>query len=147
MIRFVPALGLFVAVVCLTAAAGCSGGTASASGRVLYDGKVVKSGSVVFYGPDGVGVPGVIGPDGRYEVTGVLPGTVKVTVTSPSLAETEAGIHRAGRGPAGPLPKDAKLHSKDPNWFPIPAQFGKPETSGITIELKAGSNSVDVSFK
>lgn len=150
MTPFVRAVCLLGACALVAGAAGCSGSKASATGKVMYDGRQVKSGTVIFYGADGVGVPAVLDSEGVYRVEGLPTGTVKVAVSSPSPAETATALNATGRGPAGPLgknPKDPKDQPKDPNWFLIPPKYGAPGTSGITLPLKAGPNEADIVFK
>jgi hypothetical protein len=87
---------------------------------------------------DGVLVTGPIREDGSYALTSVPTGTVRVAVNSPPPVEVGAG------GPTGPLGKDPASAPPPPadnkSWFPIPEQYGDPEQSGLTCNVKPGAN-------
>ena len=81
-------LALFVAI-CLSLIAGCSGGgnpqaPARISGQVTYNGTAVPAGTIVFHSEDKGSYPAPI-TDGRYEVTDVPTGDLKVTVETESV--------------------------------------------------------------
>jgi hypothetical protein len=65
----------------LLAAAGCGGdGKTEVSGKVRFDGKLLESGTVWFYGEDGAKSPSAIGPKGDYAVYAVKTGKVVIVV-------------------------------------------------------------------
>lgn len=118
--------------------AGCSSGPslpplAPVSGLVTLDGVPLTRGEVQFVPDTRQNVPGPpavgnIGPDGRYRL---------------HIAETDGaviGAHRirvvaraAPRGDWDSLP-----------LLIIPERYIQPETSGLTAEVKAGHNTIDL---
>ncbi len=146
---FVRLACVLAAAACVGAVAGCSGGSkASATGKVVYAGKQLKTGTVTFYGADGVGVSAVLDAAGTFTVAGLPAGTSKVTVSNPSPSETATALSATGRPAPGQFAaRPSRPVPKDPNWVHVPPKFGMPETSGITIELKSGQNDVDINIK
>lgn len=129
-------------LVLLAAAAGCSGGKSTLSGRVLYNGRAVLVGSIIVVGADGVAVVGRLDDNGEFTVGGIRPGEVRVGVSSPTPVQ-QAGFRRPGRGPAKPLipPPPA------PGWFPLPGHLADPGTSGVLLSLASGRNRMDIDLR
>jgi hypothetical protein len=125
---------------------GCSGGMASATGSVKFDGKLVKSGTLVFYDAQGVGTPASIEADGTYKVTGVPSGIYKVGLSSPDprMNQTVAGINSRAKGKTD-SPKAAPTDTEKA-WFAVPEKASKPESSGVTVVLNPGENKADLTF-
>jgi hypothetical protein len=142
---------------------GCGRGTGDVSGRVTHKGKTVVCGSVTLVGPDGMTKSGRINPDGTYSVSGVGAGTVQLAVVSDDPARPldpyKAGkthgkavtepTDDSGRDPeAGrtvPVAPTDRSNWAEPDvdrskWFPLPKKYELVATSGLTIEIKAGSN-------
>jgi hypothetical protein len=135
--------GLFalsVAVAALTPlACGRSGPEkASVTGRVTYQGKPVPKGTITFMAvdPNGRNATGEIGPDGSYTLQteeardGAQLGEYRVTIYAhdePILDYTP------------PTPVKPKLL--------VPAQYEKPDTSGLTKTVVRGSNVFDFDLK
>lgn len=111
-------------------ATGCDRGTGTLSGQVTYKGQPVTSGMVTVVDADGVPHGASIQPDGKYRVTDVPAGPVRVAVTSPDprIAAAEA----RGEG-ATPPPATAA-------WRPIPERYADAATSGLTFTVKRGDN-------
>jgi hypothetical protein len=111
------------------AAAGCGTGRSPVHGRVTYDdGAPVPAGTVIgeaTVGGKAVSVQGTIGPDGRFSWgadrpgDGALPGTYRVVVMPVPPGDAERA---AGKRPA------------------VDGKYTRFETSGITFEVKPGSN-------
>jgi hypothetical protein len=127
-------MGLLVAVLGLSLA-GCGGGhpaTAGVEGKVLYRGKPLEFGAVMFQPAAGPPASGQIQRDGTFRLStygsndGAVLGAHKVSV---SCLESQS--------PTAPPP--------DPNVEPglgkplIPAKYLNPETSGLTAEVKASN--------
>lgn len=126
-------LGLGLAAACLTAS-GCGRSdrpaVAPVQGKVLYRGKPLEFGAVLFQPPAGAPASGQIQPDGTFRLStygtndGAAVGTHKVSI---SCFESQR--------PDAPPP--------DPNTEPslgkplVPAKFLSAETSGLTAEVKA----------
>jgi hypothetical protein len=114
------------------------------SGWVTYNGYPVGSGSVVMVGWDGLPVYGQIQPDGSYFIKKPRTGVVKVAVTSPApvapiLAKSRVGDKFRASDNASASPPD--------NWFAIPARYGDPETSDLSLDVRTGRNSFDIELK
>jgi hypothetical protein len=137
--------GLVIAVT------GCGGsGTAEVSGTVQYQGKPVRSGTVMIF--DAAGSPHLadIGPDGTYAVSGVPVGAVQLSVQSPDPARADLPPLLAQKGKkARPNPIDSPPRSpvNRDGWFPLPAVYSTPASSGLSTILQPGSNSFDLDLK
>jgi hypothetical protein len=117
-----------VFALAVVAVSGC-GGRYSVTGRVLYeDDTPVEAGTVIAEAViDGkpVGLQGNISPDGRFSLgssrpgDGAVPGTYRVMVVPPALGDSEMA---AGKRPT------------------VAGKYGKYETSGLKLEVKAQSN-------
>src|SRR5438309_491715 len=60
---------------------GCSGGQATVTGTVTYDGKEVANGTISFYPVDGEGpTAGGMIKNGKYTVTNLTPGKKRVEI-------------------------------------------------------------------
>jgi hypothetical protein len=69
-----------------------------------------------------------IAEDGSYQFVAVPAGAYVVTITT-----------------LGPKKKDDK--KEPPKLPPIPAKYGDPKTSGLTIMVKEGKNAFDIDLK
>lgn len=122
------------------AVAGCSG-QPTVTGSVTLDGKPLQSigdvrGSVVFSPLDSGAPPAraSIDENGRYDVftgskRGVAPGEYGVTVNAirvipPAVEGSEPGAERL-----------------------LPAKYGSPRTSGLSLSVTPGSNSFDIALE
>jgi hypothetical protein len=121
------------------ALAGCfgGGGKATVKGKVTCGPKTVKFGEVVIYGGDGIPKTGKINRDGTYQVDDVISGQGKIAVRSVHPREV-ASIGRDEK--AKPDPEDVK------NYFPLPAKYADANSSGLTLTIKAGENSHDITL-
>jgi hypothetical protein len=154
MTRFHPRLlALALAAAALLHGAGCTlQGTGSIRGKVTYQDKLVRSGSVMFVGSDSLPRYGPIDADGRYAVDRLPAGPIKITVTSPD----PRGV--AGRGPGRrPDLKDAGAvpgRSEEPPpaavvaaWFALPDSYGDLKTSKLVFDVRPGPNTFDIELK
>jgi hypothetical protein len=101
------------------------------TGKVRFRGKELSSGTVTFLGADGQTRSAAIAENGIYKVAGVAPGTARVAVEShprlpPGFVEPSAG---------------------DPGTIKLPPHYTKPETSGLTYEVKGGQETFDIDIK
>ena len=125
------AAGSLVAALWLIAG-GCGGdrlSTAPVEGKVLYRGEPLEFGSVLFQPEAGPPATGTIGADGSFELStysngdGAVIGKHRVSI---SCFESQ--------GPNAPPP--------DPDREPgrgkplVPRKYLRPETSGLTVEVK-----------
>lgn len=133
-------------LLCLLA--GCSGGGDTAAvtveGTVKYDGKAVPSGSRVVFEDrkNGVNKLFEIGADGQYTVAEsakLPPGKYAVAVVPPATTNESEDYDKL-MGDAGAGKK------KGNDEFPVPEKFRQTTTSGKTVEVKAGSQALDIDF-
>jgi hypothetical protein len=140
-----------VVLIAVLAAAGCGGGTAKISGKVLLKGAPLKGGMVTFVHQEGGNSGSAqIAEDGSYTVAKISPGRVKICVDTESLnpakrvkAPTygppkgagEAGGYNPGGGP----PED-----QSKRYVKIKAAYAKPETTDLAYVVKAGSQTYDI---
>src|SRR5262245_15890701 len=127
-------------VVALGALAGCSRGgrpVGHVSGVVTYAGKPVPTGTVMFV-PVESGPPayGDIGPDGRYELSTYCPGDGAVV-----------GAHKVMITALEQLPPALANNQNRLPQMLVPPKYGDTKTSGLSFEVKAGDNTLDILLK
>jgi hypothetical protein len=127
MFAFIPRLdcGVRAAVALLVLAVvmtGCSRRfpMAEVSGKVTLDGKPLSDATVMFVPEKGFAAAGTLQPDGTFRLISGRPGNGAVI-----------GSHKVAVMPADPL----KAH--------FPAKYQNAETSGFSVEVKAGKNSFE----
>jgi len=142
--------------VILLAVLGCSDSSGlpkryAVKGTVNYDGKPVSKGTVTFNPTeaDGRVASGDI-VDGSYSLTtaepgdGALPGTYKVTVVAKEL-DTSA-LNAIAKG--GQHHHDAAFAKAVKAAKPlVPSKYSLVDTSGLTAEVKAQSNTIPFELK
>lgn len=127
--------------------AGCGGGSknAAVSGTVTYKGKPVAKANVSFTPVDskGLAAGGLTDASGYFTLgslganDGAAPGQYRVSVIArgpdrpPKPGETGSGM------PGEMMPGDPV----------IPTKYFQPESSGLTFEVKRGSNRFDIEIK
>jgi hypothetical protein len=166
-------IGRLVLVLLLSACfTGCGGpGTGNVSGQVLFQGKPLPGGIVMFrpvntsFNP----VTAPIDQDGKYEVR-VPAGECKISVDNHGLqhaptgpvgvsgAPENVGGRRGGppKGAVGP-PKggigevakekgapEISIENPVGTYVPIPKDYYDPETSGLTLTVKTGSQTHNI---
>lgn len=138
--RFVAAAALAVA---LPIVAGCGAGKGDISGKVKYKGEVLPGGSVQFMTPGGA-FTSEIASDGSYSISGAATGPAKISITyqDPRYVEYMNALVISARDPSKPKPKG------NPDDFnKVPTKYTDPNTSGLTYEVKSGSQSYDIELK
>jgi hypothetical protein len=142
-------LALMALILASLSVSGCGKSRGVISGTVKYQGKLVTSGTVVMIGPDEIPASSAIGPDGRYNLE-VMPGRVKVGVSSPSPDQTAAADRLTAvnlkRG-AGPRVANTPPPAAPPGWFPLPDKFADADKSGVTIDVNGPNDSQDIDLK
>lgn len=148
----------------LPLAIGCGGGKGKVTGNVTLDGKPLPGGTIVFHPTKGTPVSAEI-TDGQYTITNAPTGTLAVTVDTAYLKQEAEALGMAnrnmamsmGRGaPGGNMPPEAKAaldkekkradeslqKSKEltARYRQIPDKYTKTESSGLSVQVKAGSN-------
>jgi hypothetical protein len=140
---FHPSCRVLIACL-LTAITGCGGGktgTSSVSGHVTYKSKPVANAHVSFTPAEGVSraAEGITDANGHYTLgtfsasDGALPGKYRVAIIArgpdrpPKPGETGSGM------PGETMPGDPT----------IPTKYFAPDSSGLTFEVKRGSNTAN----
>lgn len=137
--RTIATLGLMIG---LALASGCGPRAAKVAGKVTYNGKPVVTGSVTLKAVDGTIHQVGIKPDGTFEMEKLVPvGPAQVGVSSPDPKPSARALAGGdSRVPAGPPPPPPGA------WFPLPAKFADPATSGVTIQV-GSSPTIDIELK
>ena len=119
----------------LTLLAGCGKPTkkmVTVTGTVTYNGQQLKAGVIKFLAPNGDFATAPIRPDGQFTMTEVVPGEQKVAYV--------AGPMNVGSSDAGVTGQAAKAVA-------VPAKFGEPQTSGVTVTVPDAGGAVTVELK
>ncbi len=131
LVRHFSGLLLALGTVAVVAVAGCSRGVEkmTVQGTITYQGQPVPSGMLKVVGPEGSGSGGPI-QDGKFIVTDVVPGEVKVGVV-----ETPQSSRREGSSNQQPMPPVS-----------LPEHLRDPETSGLkyTITPRTKELKIDI---
>ena len=147
---FVHALALPLIAL---AAAGCDKGFGSVSGKVTVEGKPLKSGVVNLEWPTGQvakngqalldhATSAVI--DGSYSIPRV-PAGIKANVGVMAAFEPPA---RKMSGEVAVITKEEKKKiSEQKGNAQIPQKYNSPATSGLTLDVKRGSNQFDINLQ
>jgi hypothetical protein len=153
-------------------AVGCGKGKGTVSGTVTLDGQPLPAGNITFIPSKGQGAGGTI-QDGKYSVADVPAGKVAVTVETETLKKQMdalaqvprqmnpgSGSTRLSPEMLAKLPENArakmeesqkksaeapqKLKELQAKYRAIPDKYSKAESSGLTVEVKAGPNTFEV---
>jgi hypothetical protein len=126
----------FVLLVAL-AATGCSekgGSTGTVSGTVTYNGQPVPVGTISFLAEDGRSMTGELKSDGTYKVDKVPTGKNKVAVQTPAARGANA-------------PADIMGNTTQVKPVPIPEKYGDNSKSGLSLEVKKGTQTFDITLQ
>lgn len=149
--------GLLLASL-LALSAGCSS-KGKVSGKVYYKNEPLKVGMVQFFPEkEGGNFSSPIGTDGSYTISKLPPGPAKISITSSSANPMEKGIAPGGgpmamkgmKGAAEMMRKgkeqagDAAPPSDSKGGKAVPAKYGDPETSNLSINVTGGSQTFDI---
>lgn len=111
---------------------GCgSGGGASVSGTVTYQGQPLPVGTVSFTGKEG-GASAVI-TNGAYSVTNLPEGEMKVTVSTPM--------------PSASPPPGVKAIVPAVQPIAVPQKYRSPDHSGLSYAVESGSHEHDITLQ
>lgn len=123
---------------------GCQG-RGDVSGTVTFQNKPVVYGTVLLVASDGRAHQGNIAEDGAYAVRGVAAGPARVAVSSPDPATPLMAREDARRAEdEQEMRRRAALRGR---WFAIPATYGDPAKSPLTVEVRGGDNHHDIELK
>jgi hypothetical protein len=114
------------------------------SGKVTFQGKAVRSGSVLFVGSDSLAYYGQITDAGTYTVEKVPTGLAKISVSSPD--PKAAGRRRGAEDPGVPQ-RGEEVRAEVKGWFALPDDVGDPTKSKLSFDVRAGANSHDIELK
>jgi len=122
---------------------GCAGGTGDVSGKVTYKNEPLPYGSVQFETSAGSFV-GDIKADGTYSVSGIPRGAAKVNVTcqDPKYADFMKQLSASARDKSIPKPK-----GNPEDFNKIPGKYNDFSTSGLTLDVKPGSQTYNIDLK
>lgn len=133
--------------------AGCGGGselpegeTGTVSGQVTFQGNPAPEGSVVaFIRDDGLLATGVVDSSGNYQLnlrdgSDIVVGKYRVSVSPPAVTETMDQDEIMKRGQEGTLQEATEVKE-------VPMAYRSPESSPLSFEVKAGSNTYDIDMK
>jgi hypothetical protein len=127
-------------------AAGC-GAQGSVTGKVTYKDKPVANGTIVFLFNDekGGGKVFTIDKDGNYNATGLPTGAARIAVTPPAVMKMPPAVQAR-------LKKDAHApqgvnDTEGGSLTDMPKSYQNPEKSGLTCEVKGGSQEHNVTIK
>jgi hypothetical protein len=152
--RFAPWLSL----LCLFALVGCGSGGAQGklTGKVLYKGKPVTGGSVIFRpssaSENTVTVP--ILPDGSYTAT-VPAGVVKIAVDNRELQPPETTAKKEHPrnlpkvGNVGTDTPDPRVNPQKPagTYIKLPDKYHDVASSGLSYTVKSGSQTYNIDLE
>jgi hypothetical protein len=116
------------------------------SGQVLYHGKPLPGGKVIFRTTqDGNTYGSVIDENGGYSTT-VPAGEAQVGIDNRILQQRSPNIHQAGRmgagrRPGGPAPEEVKG-----SYVSIPSKYYNPVTSGLSLTVGTGSQTYNITL-
>ena len=120
------------------AASGCAKKIGSVSGKVTYQGKALPAGYVNFLSGEKGDVvkTSTIGADGTYSVSGVPVGSAKITVQ---------GVLAPVQPPNAP--KGVEVLRSDRQTVYVPPKYSTVEQSGLTYDVKPGSQEHPIDLK
>jgi hypothetical protein len=113
-------------------AAGCAPGTGDVSGKVTYKGQPLAGATITFYDASNNSPSCPIDDEGNYKVQKLAVGKARVVILTP-LPIVFKGVQGTGGEKLGGDKKTPK----------IPAKYSDPEKSGLTYEVKGGSQTKD----
>ncbi len=136
-VRAVNALrSLAIITVCcaLASLVGCGGSSDKAivKGKVTYKGAPVTGGTLTLAPASGPPLSVTIKADGTFQTSDIPTGQMGVGI------DTDSIMAMPGGSMANP-PKDVQM----PKKVVIPAKYKDPKTSGLTWDIKSGTNTKD----
>lgn len=130
-----------LALACLGLLSGCSR-FGDLAGRVTYQGRPLRVGSVAVVGDDGIVRGGQIQDDGSYAIEKIPLGTVRITVHSPDPLSLPPPSQKI------PVPASTPPTQRDRSrWFPIPNKYSDFGQSDLKSQIAKGANRLDIDLK
>jgi hypothetical protein len=112
------------ALAALGGLSGCGRATGSVTGRVLFRGRPLPGGRIIFVIGPGRRLSAEINKDGTYALTGLPPGALRV-----ALDPTSVPLSGQGQG---------KREGQ-----PLPARYRDPDRSGLRAAIRPGRQQLD----
>jgi hypothetical protein len=146
-------------VLCLAVLTGAAGGCGKQGKKNEVSGKVVlvkkngatqdvTGGIITFHPGSGPPYPGTIKPDGTFDLTGVPPGKMRVTVETERLKNQTVGYTMPKKAPKDVTTEQPELETSErPKYVKVPALYAKPDTTKLTCEITEGKNEFTFDLK
>lgn len=132
-----PALWLLVGA-CAAFTSGCGAKSGELTGRVTFQGKNLQQGTVLVASSSGSVHSGLIQSDGTYTIPGIPVGPAKIAVNCPDPRDVKVI----------PRKKEEKVPAADVSkWISIPEKYADPEKSGLSINIRPGTNTFPIDLK
>jgi len=126
---------LLLALLACAGAVGCNRGPTlvPAAGRVTFNGKPLETGAIMVQPVAGPAAQAKIGPDGTFQLGTFKPGDGAIVGTATVRVFCRKDITSPGGEQA---------------WGPslIPERYNRFDTSGLTVEIKAGMPPLEISL-
>ncbi|MGL6097300.1 MAG: hypothetical protein ACRC7O_16065 [Fimbriiglobus sp.] len=120
----------------LLTAVGCSEPTPSVTGKITFRGNPIQLGRVKFISSQGNACDANLREDGSYSIRPAQPGVMKVVVTGGAAPRLPPRPPGKGKGKAGPPAVPPQQVASEA----LPKEYGKKETTKLSVELKPGPN-------
>lgn len=137
--RHIGIAGLLLLAAC---ASGCGKRTGDVSGRVYYQGELVRLGWVTIIDSDNQARQGPIADDGSFLVKRITPGPAKILVVSPDPRLSGSPGDGGSGSPEGP--SAATLSSAMAKWRPIDEKYGEFYRTTLEMTVERGPNQFDI---
>jgi hypothetical protein len=111
------------------------------SGKVFFRGRPLPGGTISFAPAKGKAVVVSLRGDGTYAAARLPVGELRVAIETESVAPKPPRAKDAKTTPPPPPPPGG------PRYVPIPRKYGDLNTSGLTLEVKAGEQIADFQLK
>ena len=130
---------VLAALLGASASLGCGAKKATVSGIISYNGERLGNGNVTFITDKGEASASQIKADGTYFMTNVPIGTVKIKV------ETVAPVEDSSKNLMGvDMPNMKGKEKEGGRYVKIPDRYKDPEKSGLTYQVKSGTQKHDI---
>jgi hypothetical protein len=144
--------GTLLALLALAGMSGCGSHTGNVSGKVYYNGQLLKGGSVTFVSTTPGKPSGTtqINEDGTYTMPPVGAGLVKICVDTSALKplpKDRAPKYSPPPGQTAPGGLGGPREDTSKRYTRIPEQYADPDKSGLTLEVKGGAQEHDIQLK
>jgi hypothetical protein len=128
-------------LLCGLGVAGCGSSSATVTGTISHKGKLLRGGTITFYGANNWTGSSHINEDGTYRIEKVPTGTVHIAVET-KTAKPNPMMSKMPKPPKdAPVPKGSMYDTEGQadRYVAIPDKYGDKEKSGLTYEVKSGT--------